>query len=360
MDEFLNLLNNSSDIVIIINEKNEIETIHSGMFGDPLNFTEQEMIGKNWLEFVHPNERETIINKFKDGFQANYYEIQVLNKRVEFVDLDLRGASFKDENNVRKTLIVARDISKRKQVEKLLISSREKRELSYEKMIFYKDLLSHDINNILQSILTITDLILLVPDKNDKHEELEKFLENIKTQVQRGANLVSNVKILSEIEDTAPFLKKTEVLQVLKKIFKSIYEKYGNILKFQVETEEPNYYIFANELLESVFENIIKNAIEHNNHEQTELIIRASIQQINEKNFLRMEFRDNGPGIDDSILKEIFNRNSRKNDDLSIIGLGLTLVKKIMDTYKGSVSVKNIEKGTKRIGCNFILLFPLI
>ncbi|MBN1803582.1 MAG: PAS domain-containing sensor histidine kinase [Candidatus Lokiarchaeota archaeon] len=359
-DKFLNLLNNSSDIVIVINENNKIETIHSGLFKDPLNYLEQEMIGRNWLDFIHPKEQEKLLNKFKKGFHKNFYEVQVLNKRGEFVDLDIRGASFKDENNKRKTLIVARDISKRKQVEKLLISSKEKRDLSYDKMLFYKDLLSHDINNILQSILTITELILLMEEKHEKSNEIQEYLENIKLQVQRGARLVSNLKILSDIEETTPLLRKTEVIHVLEKSIKSANKIYGNSLKIQIETEEPQYYIFANELLEIVFENIIKNAIEHNDNEKIELNIRASIEQIENRNFLIMEFQDNGTGIDDSIKKEIFSRNTRKQKNEKFIGLGLTLVKKIMDTYKGTIRVKDLKKGNKTIGSNFILLIPLI
>ena len=129
------------------------------------------------------------------------------------------------------------------------------------------------------------------------------------------------------------------------------------IIKFFKETGEIEIELIynntvglvkANTLLEEVIHNIILNAITHNDKVEKTLTIILS----EEKNKVRIDFLDNGAGIEDERKKEIFLRGHSKNGTSSGMGLGLSLVKQIIDAFGGDVWVENrdendIEKGSK-------------
>jgi signal transduction histidine kinase len=73
-------------------------------------------------------------------------------------------------------------------------------------------------------------------------------------------------------------------------------------------------------------------------------------------NHIRIEFTDNGIGIEDARKEEIFLRAYNKDKSISGLGLGLSLVKKIIETYKGQIWVEDRIKGDYSKGSNFIIL----
>ena len=71
-----------------------------------------------------------------------------------------------------------------------------------------------------------------------------------------------------------------------------------------------------------------------------------------------MEFKDNGIGISDYRKNNIFERGSRKRYKSKGMGLGLSLVRKIIDTYNGDIWVEDRVKGDYKQGSNFVVLIP--
>ena len=73
---------------------------------------------------------------------------------------------------------------------------------------------------------------------------------------------------------------------------------------------------------------------------------------------MKLEFIDNGIGIDDVRKDSIFQREALKDSGPLGQGLGLSLVKKIIDTFKGQIWVEDKVKGDYSQGSKFILLIP--
>jgi signal transduction histidine kinase len=67
---------------------------------------------------------------------------------------------------------------------------------------------------------------------------------------------------------------------------------------------------------------------------------------------------DNGPGIPDELKNVIFNRNARGNTKAMGTGLGLYLVKTLVDDYGGSVKVEDRVAGDRSKGSRFIVVLP--
>ena len=100
------------------------------------------------------------------------------------------------------------------------------------------------------------------------------------------------------------------------------------------------------------------NAVEHNENPKIEIFIDIIMELIENKNYIKMEFKDNGIGISDYRKKSIFEKGIRKDQRSKGMGLGLSLVKKIIDSYNGKIWVENKVKGDSSKGSNFIVLIP--
>ena len=73
---------------------------------------------------------------------------------------------------------------------------------------------------------------------------------------------------------------------------------------------------------------------------------------------IKMEFMDNGIGVDDRRKKLIFQRGNREYKGTKGMGLGLSLVTKILESYNGEIWVEDKVKGDHSKGSNFVILVP--
>lgn len=236
--------------------------------------------------------------------------------------------------------------------------SEEKYRKAYDRINFYKDLFAHDINNIFQNILSSVDLISMNLDNPAKIETLKEYLTIIKDQINRGARLVSNVRKISEIDEIDIKLFSTEVIEILKEVKEYILKSFHNKnISIQIESEFKLFYVKANEFLSDVFENLLINAISYNDKESVIILIKASKRVIDNKGFLRLEFSDNGMGIPNELKVKIFQKKETQKRTKGL-GLGLTLVKKVIQLYQGEIWVENRIKGDYTQGSNFIILLP--
>jgi len=251
------------------------------------------------------------------------------------------------------------NITERKQAEKALRESEEKYREAYNRAEFYKDLFAHDINNILQSILSGTQISQLILDNPEKLDELKINAEIIREQVVRGSKLVSNVRKLSQLEGARQDLEKIEIFHVLKNTVSFVKKSNKDKnLDIQIDSVNGNIFVKANDFLEDVFENLLINAIRHNKSLIIEIAVRILKEQQNGISYVKMEFLDNGIGVDDSMKEKIFQRGYSKEKGVYGMGLGLSLVRGIIESYNGMIWVEDRVKGDRSKGCNFIILVP--
>ncbi len=252
-----------------------------------------------------------------------------------------------------------RSEKRRKQAEKKLKKSKIKYKKAYNRVEFYKDLFAHDINNILQSILTGLELIKINIKDLEKEINILEDLNTIEIQIERGSRLVLNIHKFSLLEKEKFELEKINAYNILNTIIKRI-KKSPHIkpLEIEIETISNQIYIQANEFLEDVFENLLINAIKHNDSKIIEILIRISKEERNNKSFIKFEFIDNGIGILDEKKEMIFLRAAEENRTYYGRGLGLSLTKKIIESYNGFIWVENRVKDDFSKGSKFILLIP--
>ena len=230
---------------------------------------------------------------------------------------------------------------------------------AFNRAEFYKDLFAHDMSNILQNVQSSMDLFPFYLEKPNEVKESYNLINLVKNQVNRGATLISNIRKLSEIEDLEILLERTSVTEVLKNAIEYLNKTYEDKeIKIQINSAADKYVVKANELLFNVFENILVNSVKYNNNTNIEILIKVSQVQNNSIDFIKIEFIDNGIGIPNSMKDKVFQRAFIKDITVSGMGLGLSLVKKIIEKYNGLIWVDDKIKGDFTKGSNFIIIIP--
>jgi len=243
-----------------------------------------------------------------------------------------------------------------------LKESEEKYRKAYNQATFFKDLFTHDISNIIQNIKMSLDLTknYRTKDSIKNIKEYEKLYDMMDNQLDRAITLITNIRKLSNIEEQVIELESLDLLEFLSNAIKFVKKSFPNKeINIEIDSINNTIIIKANELLSDVFENILLNAIKYNDNPIPKIDIKISNTNIEKKDYVRVEFIDNGIGISDSKKDKIFLSGHQEfKGDLGM-GIGLSLVAKVTELFQGKIWVENRVEGDHTKGSNFILILPL-
>jgi len=328
-------------------------------------YSKEEMIGHT-TTLLHVN--ESYLEEFrrnlypaieKKGFLKNFeFGMKRKDGTIFFTEHSVMPIYDEKDNRIAWVSVVS-DITERKKSEQKVKESEQNYLKAFNTSSMYKDIFAHDINNILQNIQTSIELSELYLENPEKLKDINKLYHVIKEQINRGSKLVSNVRKLSQIEESEIPLKSMNLCTILNESLQSIRSGFqSRDINIHVDSFSKKSLVQANDLLIDIFDNIITNGIRHNNNPKVEISIKVSKEQISEAKYIKMEFKDNGVGITEKQKKNIFQKRTNKYKSGKGMGLGLSLVKKIIDIYKGFIWVEDRIEGDYTKGSNFILLIP--
>jgi PAS domain S-box-containing protein len=315
-----------------------------------------ELIGKNWLEFF-PVERQEVVRMrlfslTPENPVATYQYRKILpNNEMKWEEWTYR-AFFNDNNEITEFQSVGKDITERKFAEEQLV--REKNRAS-----FFNDLLSHDINNLNHGIFSYLNIILSLGQFPESTTKKIKTCIHLSEEI---SSLIGKVRIFTDLNDEHSDLKQIDLKKILENSMDTVYMNYAKDKNINIthDFREPAFFVEANELLETVSYNILNNAVKHNDKENVEIYITH--KEINKDlgQFYCIEFADNGPGICDDDKERVFNRMERIDQEKKVhgFGLGLTLVRSIIEHYNGQIFVEDRIEGDFSQGSKFIVYLP--
>jgi len=220
--------------------------------------------------------------------------------------------------------------------------------------ILQTDFMSNVSHEIKTPINAIEGYTMLLQDPGCTDEEREQYIEKIMFNTGRLSELVSNILLLSKIDNQAietqsvNFRLDEQIRQSIMLLEPKWVEK---DVEFDVDMANVTY-LGNDKLLLHVWNNLISNAIKFN---PCGGIIRIRLQTRGENVIFVIE--DNGPGIGAEEIKHIFDKfyqgdNSRRQEGN---GLGLALVKRILDLSGGDIAVENLPVR----GCRMTVVLPL-
>ena len=184
------------------------------------------------------------------------------------------------------------DISERKKIEDQLKESEEMYRKAYYQANLYRDIFAHDLSNILQNIQSSAELSSLYLNNPEKLYTIKELHEIIHEQITRGRKLIENVRKITEIDESEPHLDKIEILEILNNAIEFLKGSFlMRTLNIQVNTFEKKIYVIANNLLLDVFENILINAVRHNNKSKIQITVNINEYNLEDKNYVKWNLK---------------------------------------------------------------------
>lgn len=203
------------------------------------------------------------------------------------------------------------------------------------------DILSHDFLNTNTSVQGYLELL----DQNFENmdsDKIKEYLTRSISVVDRGERILETVQQLLKIQQERKAKGNVPAIAMLEnaiEIQRSLFQERN--IKIEMKTPQ-NVSVIGGDLLQTVFENIINNAIKHN--KSKEVIIEISGQPLEIGNQELYEFRisDNGNGIPEDISDTFFRPLSRGDRRFHEgTGLGLYISKTIIESYNGEIRFEN-------------------
>ena len=221
------------------------------------------------------------------------------------------------------------------QANKELSEKNKELEIHREHINLVNQILRHDIKNNLTVINSAVRLFLKDGTKN--------LIHAIQANVSKSLSLINSMQEIEKFMDSNKKVKLIDLRKVINRVAESHFD-------FDIDISVTGKAeVLADEAVSSVFDNLFNNAITHGKADK----INVEIKQI--KNDYEVRISDNGLGIPDEIKDKLFDEGFTFGDE-GHSGLGLYIVKKTMDSYGGSVFIKNNHpKGTI-----FILTFKKV
>jgi signal transduction histidine kinase len=179
-------------------------------------------------------------------------------------------------------------------------------------------------------------------------ESVKKYHEMMKERIYRLESLITGILEYARIGRVNKKIEKVDVQNLLKEIVETIVPE-----KFNVTIKNKMPQIITERIqLEQVFSNLLSNAVKFHNSNSGNITIAS--RDIGK--YIEFSVSDDGIGIDREYHDKIFVifQTLRKKDEKESTGIGLTIVKKIIDEQKGEIKVVS-KKGK---GSTFIFTWP--
>lgn len=321
-EEFYRMLVDKSFAGIHIIQKGKYVFLNKSL-AKGTGYSEEELLKMDPFQLLHPEDREKVYKAYLNresgkrvGEKTATWRIVTKDGKTRWILARPAKITYKGEPAVYVTTIDITD----------LYEANEELRKKNEYLSLLSKILRHDILN---------DLAVIRGAIEVRDEEM------LNIALQRIDKIVEKINDIKSLEEA---LGKLKVMN-LAEIVNGVVDKYGDEAIFNLNLQD--VLVEANEALKSALENIVGNAILHSQVSP----VQITINLLKEGSECILQIADNGVGIPDELKGKIFESGfSRKGG-----GLGLYLVKKVVEMFGGKITVKD---NTPR-GALFEIRLPL-
>jgi len=215
----------------------------------------------------------------------------------------------------------------------------------------FVDNVSHEIKTPITSIQGFSQLLRT---ENLSKEERNEYADIIEEESNRLLNLSTNMLKLSKLQNQNRITNKEQIdiAEQIRKVLSLLEPKWREKeIVFNISLQE-KYFYGDEELIFQVWVNIIDNAIKFSKQKGK---IDISIKE--KDKWIEIKIKDYGIGMDEEEIKKIFTRFYQidKSHSAKGSGLGLVIVKRIIELSKGEIEVDS----KKDIGTTMIIKLPV-
>lgn len=260
-----------------------------------------------------------------------------------------------EDNRIMGTVITFFDITEKKKAEQLLIKSEQKYKEAYEQIEFYQDLITHDFNNLLQGLILSTELL-----KEQVQGKTKEIVIGMEDQLNKRIQLIENIHKLSLIDEEVSEKTTYNLIEFInRQIIETKKAHPKEKIKFHFDHPGDAVEIIASKFLNEAFRNILDNAVKYDENELKEITIRVGKYKNDQNDYYKIAVEDKGMGMSNNLKQQIMGENTIKRKNIrSGMGIGLSIVKKVMKTSGGEIWIENRVEADSSKGTRIILLLP--
>ena len=297
-----------------------------------------ELIGQH-QRILHPPER--IDGGFSDTYkehlktkQGQTLETQIITKKGQIKDVAIK-ANLLEVRGKKLLQGIFRDITVRKQAERRQAQLLEQLEKVNQELKDFAYIVSHDLKAPLRGIATLANWIST--DYADKLDEQGREQINLLIgRTGRMHDLIDGILQYSR----AGRIKEEKVVVNLNELVSEVIDIVAppENITITVENELPTIECERTRITQ-VFQNLISNAVKYMDKPDGQIKISC----VEEDRWWKFSISDNGPGIEEKYFEKIFQifQTLSRRDEFESAGVGLSLVKKIVEMYDGKVWVES-------------------
>jgi PAS domain S-box-containing protein len=352
------VINTAVDGILAIDERGKIEWLNPSalrIFG----YSKEELIGKN-INVLMPEpyhgEHDQYLKNYRDTKHAKIIGIgrEVKGKRKDgsIFPLDLAVSEVRLGSRRMFTGII-RDITQRKEAERLLVEAKETAEAANKAKDQFLAMVSHELRTPLTPILAAVSFL---ENRKDLPREVHEEIASIRRNVEREAQIVDDLLNLTrvargKIELHYEVVDAHLLLRTLLRESENEIDERDLVLTTALGAKNRNLWADPKRL-QQVLSNLLHNAIKFSSV-NGQISVRTSNP---EEGRLRIEISDSGIGIEPEVLMRLFSpfEQGEKTINRSFggLGLGLAISKGIVDLHGGVLSATSEGKGK---GATFVL-----
>ena len=313
---------------------------------------DEDMTYEAFLARVHPEDRERFDKRVREAAgQAVTFNMDYRIVRPDGIVRMIHGEGETILDSAGKpgqVIGTIQDLTERMCAEDALKDAKARAEL-------YLDLMSHDIRNMNMVGKGFLELALELPDNDPKKGE---YMLKSMGSLEKSTRLIENVGNIQKALSAESKLYEIDACKTMAQVI----AYYSNVPDANVtfHCDMPaECMVVANDFLYDIFGNIAGNAIKHGGPVPV-ITVRIDRASSGDRTFARFTFEDCGPGIPDDMKEDVFERLRRGHTMANGRGLGLYLVKSLVDNYQGRVWVENRIAGDYTQGSRFVILLPAV
>lgn len=312
-------------------------------FCDMSGYSLLDLLGNKASEIFLDKEQQKLIKKknaIRNEGISDSYEITTKNKEGTKKHWLISGApNYNLNGELIGSIGIHLDITQQKSLELQKEQLLKKLEKQNQQLNEYAQIVSHDLKAPLRSIHSLITWI-----KEDNSEEFStetmKYLNMIEGKVEKMDHLIHGILTYSRVDTEDTITELIDLNDVISNCINIIHIPENT--KVIIENTLP--IIFADKFrMQQLFQNLISNAV--NYIDKPEGLVTVGYFE-DEKSYT-FYVKDNGPGIAKENQEKIFKIFQSFTQHESSTGIGLSIVKRIIDNYKGEILIESeLTKGT--------------
>ncbi|HZB12374.1 MAG TPA: response regulator [Chryseolinea sp.] len=347
------VVEDGSDIIFIVDFEGTIH-YHNTAAHQTLGYRPKSLDGNNFFDYILPETVDELKRQFKKSQQRAYtqnIEFQFLCKDYSYRFLEFNAINLKHKEGLDGFILDCRDIAQRKENEAELVRLQKAKEQFLANI-------SHEIRTPLNGIAGMAGLL----SQNPSPEERETYLNAIKHSSENLKLIINDILDLAAIESGKLNLEKIafnlkDFLPSLISTFMYQAREKRIALDYHIDESLNKILVGDPVRLNQILINLISNAVKFTHTGSIKVLCTVDREQKGIC-WVRIEVTDSGVGIPQDKLNTIFESFSQADASVTRkyggTGLGLTIVKQLVELQKGRIAVTSKENE----GSSFIVLVP--